>query len=96
MQEQHPYAQECDEHWSEVMKLAEQYGFIVQAYAGTAILFSHAVQLEQGLNEYLRIQKMNGHCPKDFGYAGCVDSQTGVVQECGSCCLLKKKGRKKS
>lgn len=34
------YSEEADRHWAEVMALAEKYGFIIQAYAGTAILIS--------------------------------------------------------
>jgi len=50
-----------DKHWQEVMKLAEEHGFIVQAYGGAAILATHANQKEHyGEEEYLRIQRMNG------------------------------------
>jgi hypothetical protein len=35
-----------DEHWEEVMKLAEKYGFIIQAYGGTAVLATHENQSE--------------------------------------------------
>lgn len=43
-----------DSHWKEVMKLAEQYGFILQAYGGTAILATHENQLEaKGEEVYL-------------------------------------------
>ena len=49
---------ELDSHWSEVMKLAEKYGFIGQASGGTAILLTHENQLEaDGEEEYLRRQK---------------------------------------
>lgn len=37
---------ELDSHWSEVMELAKGYGFITQAYGGTAILMTHRNQLE--------------------------------------------------
>jgi hypothetical protein len=47
-----------DIHWSEVMKLAEKYGFIIQAYGGTAILATHENQ-------------MNGKCLKELGYPEC-------------------------
>lgn len=61
----------ADKHWQEVMDLAERFGFILQAYGGTATLATHAVQLEElGEAEYLRIQSMNGHCPKENGYEG--------------------------
>jgi hypothetical protein len=50
-----------DKHWQEVMKLAEEHGFIVQSYGGAAILATHANQKEHyGEEEYRRIQKMNG------------------------------------
>ena len=50
-----------DEHWQEVMDLAQKYGFILQAYGGTAILATHENQKERfGEEEYKRIQKMNG------------------------------------
>ena len=35
-----------DSHWQEVMKLAEKYGFIVNAYGGTATLATHENQIE--------------------------------------------------
>lgn len=37
---------ELDGHWNEVMELAVKYGFIVQAYGGTATLATHKNQLE--------------------------------------------------
>lgn len=37
---------ELDSHWKEVMGLAEQYGFITQAYGGAAILLTHRNQLD--------------------------------------------------
>lgn len=37
---------ELDSHWSEVMELAVKYGFITQAYGGTATLATHKNQLE--------------------------------------------------
>lgn len=79
------YGQDADEHWSEVMELAEKYGFIVQAYGGTAILVTHRNQLENyGEPEYLRIQQMDGHCPKDCGYDGCLEVD-GTPKTCRSC-----------
>lgn len=38
---------ELDKHWSEVMKLAEKYGFIVQAYGGVSILSTHDAYKEE-------------------------------------------------
>jgi len=32
---------EYDEHWAEVLELAEKYGFIRQGYGGVAILATH-------------------------------------------------------
>lgn len=47
------------------MKLAEQCGFIVNAFGGTAILITNQNQFESyGLQEYIRIQRMNGRCAK--------------------------------
>lgn len=82
------YGVEADRHWSEVMELAEKYGFIIQAYGGTATLATHKNQLKQlGEHEYLRIQQMDGHCPKDFGYPGCLTAD-GEQQDCGNCWVL--------
>lgn len=79
------YSEETDWHWSEVMGLAEKYGFILQAAAGTATLITHKNQMEHfGEAEYLRIQQMNGHCPKDFGYAGCLQ-EDGKLKDCRNC-----------
>lgn len=41
------YVKEQDEHWEEVMKLAEKYGFIISAYGGTATLCCHKVYIEE-------------------------------------------------
>lgn len=35
-----------DSHWTEVMKLAEKYGFISQAYGGVAVITTNSVYLE--------------------------------------------------
>lgn len=49
---------ELDSHWSEVMELAEKYGFIGQAFGGTAVLLTHKNQLEaDGEEKYIRRQK---------------------------------------
>lgn len=81
---------EADRHWTEVMELAEKYGFVLQAYGGTATLATHKNQLE-GLGEpkYLQIQQMNGHCPKDFSYPGCLTPE-GEPKECGNCWVLQR------
>lgn len=79
------YGLEADRHWQEVMNLAEQFGFIVQAYGGTALLVTHRVQLEQyGEAGYLRIQQTAGHCPKDAGYDGCL-TDDGQLKQCKNC-----------
>lgn len=84
------YGKEADRHWQEVLELAEKYGFIIQASAGTAVLVSHENQLkEYGESEYLRIQQMNGHCPKDCGYPGCL-TKDGLLKTCGSCWAVQK------
>jgi len=60
------------EQWQEVMKLAEKYGFVIQAYGGTAILATRENQKEHyGDEEYRRIQNMNGHCPTEWGDPEC-------------------------
>lgn len=49
---------ELDSHWKEVMNLAEQYGFVGQAFGGTAILLTHKNQLEaDGEEKYIYRQK---------------------------------------
>ena len=80
----------CDAHWDEIMKEARANGFVLQAYGGVATLVSHRSQMEDGVARYRLTQKMNGHCPKDFGYEGCIDEKTNEVMHCGSCCLVKK------
>lgn len=49
---------ELDSHWKEVMDLAAKYGFIGQAYGGTAILLTHKNQLEaDGEEKYIYRQR---------------------------------------
>ncbi len=49
------------EQWDEVMSKAQEYGFIIDASGGTAVLVTRSNQLEHyGKEEYERIQKMNG------------------------------------
>ena len=51
---------ELDSHWSEVMELAVKYGFITQAYGGTATLATHKNQLEAYRAEnYIMRQREN-------------------------------------
>ena len=49
------YGKDADKHWSEVMKLAEQYGFILQAAGGTAFLATHRNQLETMVNQNIYV-----------------------------------------
>lgn len=37
---------EMDSHWNEVMDLAVKYGFVCQAFGGTATLMTHKNQME--------------------------------------------------
>ena len=83
----------ADKHWKDVMSFAERYGFILQAGGGVATLATHAVQLEElGEAEYLRVQSMNGHCPKENGYEGCLD-QSGHLKYCSNCWAAQKGGK---
>jgi len=49
---------EQGKRWKEVMKLAERYGFIIQAYGGVATLGTHEEQKKAGIFE--KTQVMNG------------------------------------
>lgn len=49
--------EELDNHWQEVMKLAERYGFIVQSFGGTATLATHTEYIEQ-LGHYKAAQRL--------------------------------------
>ena len=70
------HADSDDCAWSAVMKLAEQHGFILQAAGGTALLSTQKNQIKyKGVLEYLQIQRMNGHCPREFGFSGCTVDQ---------------------
>ena len=52
--------QELDSHWNEVMKLAERYGFISQAYGGAAIVTTNHAYLEaNGPKRLARRLRMN-------------------------------------
>ena len=87
-----PEAGKADERWAEVMKLAEECGFILQAAAGTAILATNRVQIEEsGVEDYARIQRMNGRCPQEIGLPGCFDSMTGEPRCAGEQCELWKR-----
>ncbi len=53
-------AKKHDEKWEEVMSLAKENGFIIQAAGGTAVLVSNRNQIEHyGLEHFEKIQKMN-------------------------------------
>ena len=87
------YGEQADTHWEEVMNLAESYGFILNAYGGIATLGTHRNQLENlGEPEYLRIQQMNGHCPRENGYEGCLEKD-GSLKQCNSCWAAKNGGK---
>lgn len=79
---------EADKRWAEVMCMAEECGFITMAAGGTAVLITNKNQLESyGMQEYVRIQRMNGRCPKKIGMSGCIDSMTGAFY-CNKQCEL--------
>ena len=47
-----------DAHWGEVMELAKSYGYICQAFAGTATLATHKNQIEAfGEEQYVCRQR---------------------------------------
>ena len=49
---------ELDGHWNEVVGLAAQYGFVVQAYGGAVTLLTHKNPLEAGGEEqYIKRQR---------------------------------------
>lgn len=82
----------ADDRWEEVMKLAEQCGFILQAAAGTAFLATNRVQAQEyGAARYADIQRMNGRCPQEIGLPGCFDSFTGKPGCAGDRCELWKR-----
>lgn len=87
-----PEAVAADERWQEMMKIAEQCGFIIQAAAGTAFLATNRVQAaEMGATRYADIQRMNGRCPQEIGLPGCLDSFTGKPGCVGDRCELWKR-----
>lgn len=55
--------QELDSHWTEVMKLAEKYGFIMQSYGGVATLATNSeyrrVNGSKALADRLRMQNVD-------------------------------------
>ena len=82
----------ANERWQELMKIAEQCGFIIQAAAGTAFLATNRVQAaEMGATRYADIQRMNGRCPQEIGLPGCLDSFTGKPGCVGDRCELWKR-----
>ena len=87
-----PEAADADDRWQEIMKQAEQCGFIIQAAAGTAFLATNRVQAaEMGATRYADIQRMNGRCPQEIGLPGCLDSFTGKPGCAGDRCELWKR-----
>lgn len=62
---------ELDAHWNEAIKPMRDYGFIVQAYAGVAVIMTHERQLEMwGEEKYLHMQKeMHRNDMEDHGNA---------------------------
>ena len=87
-----PEAAAADERWQEIMKQAEQCGFIIQAAAETAFLATNRVQAaEMGATRYADIQRMNGRCPQEIGLPGCLDSFTGELGCAGERCELWKR-----
>lgn len=87
-----PEAAAADDRWKEIMKQAEQCGFILQAAAGTAFLAMNRVQAaEMGDTRYADIQRMNGRCPQEIGLPGCLDSFTGKPGCAGDRCELWKR-----
>lgn len=89
-----PGGAEADKRWAEIMKLAQECGFILTAAGGTAILATNAVQIEKnGVEEYARIQRMNGRCPQDIGLPGCYNTLTGETYCHPDCELQKRRGK---
>lgn len=85
-------AENTDKHWKEVMELAQKYGFITTAAGGTAVLITHKNQLEEyGQYEYMRIQRMNGNCPRLMGLS-CINKDT-LQPYCDSRCELRTLGK---
>jgi len=53
-------AEKHDAKWDEVMALAKENGFIVQAFSGVATLVSNKEQITNyGYEEYVKIQRTN-------------------------------------
>ena len=87
-----PEAAAEDDRWQEIMKQAEQCGFIIYAAAGTAILATNHVQAStMGATRYADNQRMNGRCPQEIGLPGCLDSFTGKPGCVGDRCELWKR-----
>ena len=87
-----PEAAAADERWQEIMKQAEQCGFILYAAAGTAILATNRVQAStMGATRYADNQRMNGRCPQEIGLPGGRDSFTGKPGCVGGRCELWKR-----
>lgn len=58
-------AKKHDKKWDELMAIAKENGFIVQAFGGTATLITNKNQIENyGYEEYQKIQEMNDSLEK--------------------------------
>lgn len=51
------YVENMDKHWKEVMDLAEEYGFIIQAYGGVVFLQRMKYKKKSLVKENTKIQK---------------------------------------
>ena len=62
-------SKEEKDNWSEVMELAQKYGFLIQAYGGAATLATKANQTEYfNVGKYEAIQALNrGEVPEPQG-----------------------------
>lgn len=80
-----------DGHWGELMRLAEKYGFILEAVGGTAILATNKSQLEAyTIPKYTEIQHKNGRCPKTLGLPCCYHVNAITEPYCHHNCELYK------
>lgn len=58
-------AKKHDEKWDELMAIAKENGFVVQAFGGTATMITNKNQIENyGYEEYQKIQEMNDSLEK--------------------------------
>ena len=79
--------------WQEILKLAEQHGYVVQAAGGTAVLATRETQKETlGETKYYRIQRMNGHCPLKWGETSRCGDLGPTGRHCEECSLAEQSG----